>query len=255
MHRLLLPFFPRPGVIPFHIVSALVVVNRSQYSNSAHIPLPSGYVSFVTGKKKLDPIFAAMNENLKKFLKEWGIILGIVLVLYFTGLYRPVMSFMQQMILSTGIIKPDTSLETDEEYIITDYQWTLQTLDGQPVQFESLKGKVVFLNFFATWCPPCIAEMPGIQDLYESVDSDKIVFMIISRDDSREKPAEFMTKKGYTLPVYMSAGPTPPEFQSTVLPTTFIISPRGEIVSRHTGMADYNNDKVKNFLEELTERL
>ncbi len=196
-----------------------------------------------------------MNKNLNKFLKEWGIPLGIFLVLYFTGWYKPVVAFGQRMILSTGIIKPDTSIEETETYAITDYQWTLQTLDGRPVPFDQFRGKVVFLNFFATWCPPCIAEMPGIQELYESEASEDVVFIILSRDDSREKPRKFMADKGYTLPVYMAVGPTPAVFHGNVLPTTYIISPRGEIISRHSGMADYNNKKVKDLLHQLKGRL
>jgi thiol-disulfide isomerase/thioredoxin len=196
-----------------------------------------------------------MNQQTKSLLKEWGIPLIIILVLYFTGWYRPVISFAQRMVLSTGVIKPDTEFEENGNYQITDYSWTLQTLEGTPVPFESFRGKVVFLNFFATWCPPCIAEMPGIQDLYESTNNDDIAFIILSRDESRAKAAQFMDKKGYTLPVYMAAGPTPPEFQSQVIPTTFIISRQGEIVSRHSGMADYDNEKVRGFLRELTERL
>ena len=196
-----------------------------------------------------------MNPSVKKFFREWGIPLIIILVLYFTGWYRPVMSFAQRMILSTGIIKPDTELESGEEYTVTDYSWILQTLDGQPVNFRDFKGKVVFLNVFATWCPPCIAEMPGIQSLYENSNSDDIVFIILSRDDSREKVRSFMEQKGYTVPVYMAASPTPKEFMSNVIPTTYIISPKGEIVSRHTGMADYDNEKVRSFLNELTTRL
>jgi len=196
-----------------------------------------------------------MNDKTKKFIREWGIPLLVVLVLYFTGWYKPVVSFAQRMILQTGLFKPETTLSDNREYPRTDYQWTLQTLEGSPVPFESFKGKVVFLNFFATWCPPCIAEMPGIQSLYEKMASDDIVFIILSRDESREKARKFMKNKGYSLPVFMAAGPTPEEFQSRVIPTTYIISPSGEIVSVHSGMADYDNGDVRDLLEQLKDRL
>ncbi|MEJ2004282.1 MAG: TlpA family protein disulfide reductase, partial [Cyclobacteriaceae bacterium] len=84
---------------------------------------------------------------------------------------------------------------------------------------------------------------------------EEIVFIILSRDDSRDKVIRFMENKGYDLPVYMAAGPTPKEFQSRVIPSTFIISPGGEIVSEQSGMADYNNEQVREFLIKLTERL
>ena len=196
-----------------------------------------------------------MNQKTKNFIREWGIPLTLFLVLYLTGWYKPVVSFAQRMVLATGLIKPDTELVQADTYVTTDYQWTLQTLDGQPVPFDAFRGKVVFLNFFATWCPPCIAEMPGIQSLYEQTASEDIAFIILSRDDSRDKVIRFMEQKDYDLPVYMAAGPTPREFQSRMIPTTYIISPRGEIVSVKSGMADYDNDRVKEFLIDLTKRL
>lgn len=192
-----------------------------------------------------------MNERQKSFFKEWIIPIFIVGVLWVTGWYKPVISFAQRMVLATGIIKPDTSLNPEKEYKTTNYAWDLVSLDGKRTSFEEFKGKVVFLNFFATWCPPCIAEMPGIHELYQDTSSEDIVFIILSRDESVEKTKNFMAKKGYTMPVFMSAGPIPSEFEGNVLPTTYIISPQGQIVSEHRGMADYNNEKVRDFLKEL----
>lgn len=80
------------------------------------------------------------------------------------------------------------------------------SLNGKTVSFESLKGKVVFMNMWATWCPPCIAEMPNIQKLYEKIGSDKIAFVMLSLDeDGMEKVKKFIGKKGFTFPVYLPA--------------------------------------------------
>lgn len=194
--------------------------------------------------------FAGMNQKTKHILKEWVLPLTIIGILWVTGWYKPVISYLQQAILYTGVIKPDTTPEADE-LRTTGYDWQLVNNDSQPVDFASFRGKVVFLNFFATWCPPCIAETPGIQSLYEEIKDDDIVFVILSRDDEFQKTLRFMEKKGWTLPVYGAASPVPAEFATSVLPTTYIIDKNGTIVSEHRGMADYNNDKVKDFLRSL----
>ena len=191
-----------------------------------------------------------MNARAKSLFKEWGIPILLIGILWVTGWHKPVIAFMQQMILTTGVIKPDTSLENVKDYGTASYDWELFTTEGIQIPAESLRGKVVFLNFFATWCPPCIAEMPGIQKLYEDVASEDIVFVILSRDDSIMKTEEFMDKKEYTLPLY-GARNIPQEFSANVLPTTFIINKSGKIVSKHSGMADYNNESVRDFLTTL----
>ncbi len=190
-----------------------------------------------------------MNEKTKSLLKEWVLPIAIIGILWVTGLHRPVIAFMQRMILTTGIIKPDTDLE-NTDLGTADYTWQLYDEEGQPVSFSAFRDKVVFINFFATWCPPCIAELPGIQNLYEDSASDDVVFVIISRDDDPQKTIDFMKRKEFDLPVFY-ANSVPDEFISNVLPSTFIIDRNGKIVSRHHGMADYDNQKVRDFISGL----
>lgn len=193
-----------------------------------------------------------MDKKHRKILVDWVIPIGLVIVLYLTGWYKPVAVGMQRLMLSTGIIKPSIELTTSKNDIVVDYNWRLQRFDGSQLSLSDYQGKVVFLNYFATWCPPCVAEMPGIQALYDDLKADSnITFLIVSRDDSNEKVEAFMQKKGYTLPVVTSASRTPSMLHTNVLPTTYIIAPDGRIVSSHEGMADYDNDKVRNALKTL----
>lgn len=125
-------------------------------------------------------------------------------------------------------------------------------LDGKTVAFESLQGQVIFLNIWATWCPPCIAEMPNIQKLYDKVGSDKIAFVMLSVDEGgRAKVKKFIDRKGYTFPVYLPASQFPQEFYSNAIPTTFIISPEGKIVAKQEGMAEYDTKEVREYLQGL----
>lgn len=178
--------------------------------------------------------------------------MAVIIILYLTGWYKPLAIGVQQALLSTGLIKPSIELNSEMVTQKTDYLWNLKTMEDEIISLEAFRGKVIFLNYFATWCPPCVAEMPGIQALYEDLqDNPNIVFVIISRDDSMEKVTAFMEKKGYSLPVYSAASRTPEILHTNVLPTTYIIAPNGSIVSTHEGMADYDNDKVRTSLESL----
>lgn len=185
---------------------------------------------------------------MKKLVKEWGIIVAVLLFLYFTGLYTDVAALAQRAVLSTGLITPDTELPADEKEN-ADYNLSLQTLDGKVVNLSDFKGKVIFLNEWATWCPPCVAELPGIQELYNEVDNKNIVFVMLAMDEP-QKVERFIRKKGYTMPVYLAASRVPDVFRSPSIPTTYVISPEGEIVAKKVGMAKYNTRSFRKFLDK-----
>jgi rhodanese-related sulfurtransferase/thiol-disulfide isomerase/thioredoxin len=178
--------------------------------------------------------------------------------LYLTGLHTEVIGQVQRIILATGLMKPEVNplkerVTSSDENTSTVYNFSLRTLRGKEVSMESLKGKVVFMNFWATWCPPCIAEMPNIHRLYEKVKSDKIAFVMVSLDQNPAKAQKFISRKGFTFPVYTPNGPLPSIYEGQVIPTTFIISPDGHIVSRKDGMADYDNEEFREYLQNLAQ--
>ncbi|GAA4442730.1 hypothetical protein GCM10023188_42760 [Pontibacter saemangeumensis] len=210
-----------------------------------------------------------MNKN--KFsirnIPGWAVMLAIFGILYATGLHTEAIGQVQRLLLATGIKKADvpepvTSVSDAAEVtevaaseVMAGAGFKLKGLDGKMVAFESLKGKVVFMNIWATWCPPCIAEMPNIQKLYEKVGSDNIAFVMLSVDEGgMEKVQKFIDKKGYTFPVYMPASEFPQEFYSSAIPTTFIISPEGKIVAKQEGMAEYDTPEVREFLQSMVKK-
>ncbi|WP_299986646.1 TlpA disulfide reductase family protein [uncultured Pontibacter sp.] len=209
-----------------------------------------------------------MNKN--KFsiknIPGWAITLGIFGILYLTGLHTEAIGQVQRILLATGIKNADvpaidevakTSTETTVDASagapMAGAGFKMVGLDGKTVAFESLKGKVIFLNIWATWCPPCIAEMPNIHSLYKKMDPNKVAFVMLSVDEGgMDKVKKFIDKKGYTFPVYMPASQFPQEFYSTAIPTTFIISPEGKIVAKQEGMAEYDTKEVREFLQGLS---
>lgn len=189
-------------------------------------------------------------SSFKKELREWGILLGIIATLYFTGLHVPVIGNLQRVLLWTGLMSPDTEL-LESEYRSANYNLPLLSLDDTVTTLEEFKGKTIFLNFWATWCPPCIAEMPNIQSLYEDVASDSIKFVMVSLDEDHQRARNYLDRKEYTFPVYFLNGRKPGTYNSTVVPTTYIISPNGDIVSERRGMANYNTSTFKEFLRSF----
>ncbi|MCX2739018.1 TlpA family protein disulfide reductase [Pontibacter anaerobius] len=203
-----------------------------------------------------------------KSIPGWAVMLGIFGILYLTGLHTEAIGQVQRLLLATGIKNADVpeTLQNPDATAVVEASaaagspmagagFKMVDLNGKQVNFESLKGKVVFMNIWATWCPPCVAEMPNIQKLYEKVGSDKITFVMLSVDEGgMEKVKKFIDKKGFTFPVYMPASQFPQEFYSNAIPTTFIISPEGKIVAKQEGMADYDTKEVREFLQGMAKK-
>jgi len=191
-------------------------------------------------------------KSLRRELIEWALILGIPLVLWLTGLHTEVLGRVQQVVLWTGLIQPDVEVPAEEQET-AGYNMQLLSMDGDTrIGLEAFRGKVIFLNYWATWCPPCIAEMPNIQSLYEEYrDDDRIQFLLVSLDEDREKARSFIQRKEFTFPVYYLASRRPKSLQSTVIPTTYVIDRNGRIATSRRGMANYNTERFKEFLDEL----
>jgi thiol-disulfide isomerase/thioredoxin len=197
-------------------------------------------------KKDKKPKPKSKSFSLKKELTQWGIFAAIAGILYFTGYHTEVIGRLQSVLLYTGLMQPDTEVSADSRQAY--YNMPLISLSGEQTSLEAYKGKTIFLNFWATWCPPCIAEMPNIQNLYDTIDTDHIAFVMVSLDEDPQKAQDFITRKDFTFPVFTLAGYKPNIYNSTVVPTTYVISPEGEIVVEHRGMAKYDTDEFREFL-------
>jgi len=114
----------------------------------------------------------------------------------------------------------------------------LTTLDGAAVSTESLAGKVVLLNFWATWCPPCRLEMPGFQRVYEQFRGDGFVVLGVSMDGGgSDGVRRFLTERHITYPVAMATPETIRGFGGVrLLPTSFLIDREGRIRNEVRGL-------------------
>ncbi len=194
----------------------------------------------------------------KRTFIEWGVIGGLALLLYLTGLHTEVIGTMQRAMLWTGLFDADTSqiATTKGPHLNSrDFNFALQVSDGNRTTLGNLKGQVLFVNVWASWCPPCIAEMPTIEKLYEAVgDNSNIKFILLSMDQNREKAVNFMENKNFSMPYYFPRSQLPNKLQSQFLPTSYVISKEGQIVYKKEGIADYSSPNFAQWMRDLAEK-
>lgn len=197
--------------------------------------------------------------NLKKHLTGSNIITAALFALLLAMLFIP--SFkgtLMQGLLYTGLFSPSVPQGSGDDAVAA-FAANSETV---PIRFENpqggvialsdLKGKVVFLNFWATWCPPCIAEMPSIQKLYnEFGDNDQVVFLLVDVDNQREKSENFMRRRRFSLPVHTPASPVPDSYMDGSIPTSLVLNKSGQVVFKHEGMGNYSNKEFQAFITQL----
>ena len=183
---------------------------------------------------------------MKNFLrKRWSdILLGLFLVLMIIPQTRqPVQVFIQRLIA----FSPST-IEKPNRENLQDYNLIIQNEKGQNFNLADHKGEVIILNFWATWCPPCIAEMPDFQKLYTDY-GDKVQFYFVTQD-KWELINKFEDKRKYQLPYFQLIQPNN-RLNYTQLPTTYVLDKEGGIVLEKTGVADWDSKSFRITLDEL----
>ncbi len=146
--------------------------------------------------------------------------------------------------VTSRIFNPE--IEQKERVKLSSYDWQLMSLEKKVVNFNSFRDRVVVVNFWATWCPPCIAEMPSFEKLYLEYKKD-VIFLFVANDD-KDKVEKFMEKNKYQIPVYFMTSENPQELESNSLPTTYIINKNGEIIVEKIGAADWNSNNIHEIL-------
>lgn len=180
---------------------------------------------------------------LKKNLSNILILIAIAL-LFIPQTSMPIKVFLQRTFAGSPSI-----IKTENQQVLTDYQWQLQDLQGNKINLSQSQNKVLIINIWATWCPPCVAEMPSFQALYNDY-QNKVDFYFISSEKT-ETLNRFLEKYQYTLPVQQPLENEPDVLNSKVLPTTFVIDKTGKIVVNKSGAANWNSTKFRQQLDGL----
>jgi len=185
-------------------------------------------------------------KRFKKYISN-GIFIAILAVLIFVPSAK---ALLLQGLMQVGLFNPDVSSEKNVVQSSLDLKFKDQ--NGNIVSLNDLKGKVVFLNFWATWCPPCLAEMPSINKLYEQHKNNKdVAFIMLDADSNFEKANGYMKRKSYQMPVYQMASSVPEQIFSGSLPTTVVFDKQGRLSFQHVGPANYTSQKFIDFIEKL----
>lgn len=171
-----------------------------------------------------------------------------IIFIIFLGLllFSPLGTFIKVQINRLIVFSPKT-IQVQDQKMLSSYQWQLLDANGKQVSLKNYRGKVIFINFWATWCPPCIAEMPSLQKLYNDY-QDKIVFLFVT-SDSFEKSKAFLKKEELDLPIYQAITKPPLEMESSTIPATYVIDKQGNIIVAKIGTANWNSDSFRDKLD------
>lgn len=198
--------------------------------------------------------------KLKDKISVSNIFTGVLMIFVIAMLFSPdFKGLVTQNLMKIGLFQPNVPDGPSEELTANfvansqNEEILFKNPEGHVIELADQRGKVVFINFWATWCPPCIAEMPSINKLYsEFKDDDKVVFMMVDVDNNRAKSQKFMDKRKFNLPVYTPASQIPSSYMGGSIPTTIVLNKYGKVVFKHEGMGDFSNEEFRTFLTKLT---
>lgn len=177
--------------------------------------------------------------------KRWfDILLGVFLgLMIFPQTRQPVQIFIQRLISTT----PNLIQEENQEVLAQNHM-LFENSNGEILNLSDYDNQIVLINFWATWCAPCIAEMPDFQNLYEDYHED-IIFFFITQDDW-ELVDKFEAKREFQLPYFKLIEPNE-NLNYRSLPTTYLIDKNGKILINKVGVADWDAAKFRTQLDEL----
>jgi thiol-disulfide isomerase/thioredoxin len=163
-------------------------------------------------------------------------------------------SFLIKELLFTGLFNAEISSVNSSDNTLRNH-FDFKDYEGNIQSTADLKGKVVFINFWASWCPPCIAEFPSIEKFHSKFkDNDKIVFVMINLDSDIATGKQFLDKRKFSLPIFQAVSAVPKEIYSGSLPTTIVLDKYGVMRLHHEGFANYDGEEfnlqIKQLLEE-----
>ncbi len=191
-------------------------------------------------------------EKYSRKKRWWTIVLdfvfaALVVAMLFPATRKPLSAFL----IRQTLFSPS---EQDKVVYLSEADWGMtfeSKVEKEIITLAEFKGKPVFLNFWATWCPPCIAEMPSIQGLYDQYKGD-VAFILVSNEPLDVVQA-FFEKHRYSFPIYSLQSGVPAIFETSTIPSTYLIGPGGRLLISKTGAAKWNSGKMKSLLDDLIE--
>ncbi len=132
--------------------------------------------------------------------------------------------------------------------------FTLRDLQGNTVRLRDLRGKVVFLNFWATWCPPCRLEMPLMEELHKEFSDQGLVVLAVNFRESQDDVRSFVKQHGLTFTTLLDEQERAfGLYRAWSLPTTYLINKSSEIVGKVIGYRDWHSEQARSLFHQLLE--
>ena len=175
-----------------------------------------------------------------------GVVLSIplFLLLVWISAASPEGRSLESLYASVGIQRITPPVEAPD--------FTLKNLEGSEISRKDFEGKVVFLNFWASWCGPCRDEMPSMERLWQRFKEDDFVILAIDLRESRGEVVSFMKEYGLTFPVLLdSKGEVGSMFGVRAIPTTYLLDSKGEVVGGAIGARNWESEDAFELIESL----
>lgn len=186
-----------------------------------------------------------MKQFIRKNLST--IIWGALLVILFTN--TGAKAWVLRRLMDIGIFNAQIKETRLQQHAAFNYR---DAITGRVLNTAALQGKVVFINFWASWCPPCRAEFSSVMSLYNRFkDNADVEFILINEDDHLSAAQAYLQKEGYHLPIYKALDIVPVSVYDGTLPTTVILDKEGNIKYHHEGLADYSSEKFAQQIEDI----
>jgi peroxiredoxin len=133
---------------------------------------------------------------------------------------------------------------------IVDFE--LQDLTGESRRLSDFRGKVVFLNFWATWCGPCRFEMPSMEKLYQRLNTKGLEIVAVNLQEDRKTVQRFVDEYGLSFPVLLDAtGRVGATYGARSIPTTYIVDREGFVIAGTIGTREWDTENYIRFFEKL----
>ena len=181
-------------------------------------------------------------------VKKKTILNVLLFALILSFFVTPLGDFSKELLNKWFAASP-TIITVEKQGKIADYNWRLKDAQWDFFNFEKSKGKVIFINFWASWHLPSRAQMDDIQKLYDRY-KGQMDFYIIT-DEERALPEEMMARKGYTFPITYQIVGEPSPIKLLKPPGSYLLDKKGNIVVHQNAISDWDNSRVYELLNRL----
>lgn len=186
---------------------------------------------------------------MKEFVKNnfWEILLIAIIALL---LFTPLKSHLKRIFALATEVK----IQTQKTAVLPEsWNINLSGINTADISLNEAKGKVIVLQFWATWCPDCRLEMPNVQALYNrNLPDTEFILVALERDNKTEKLQLFIQENKLSVPIFVPQSNLTTQFEPEQFPTTYIIDKQGNIVTKKIGATDWNADKIVELLIKLS---